>query len=377
MKVLLILGISLQLWYVNGQSCQSPNGESGSCVSLASCTALRMILEQPIISQDDYNFVVKSQCPESGLVCCVGEVSQRYQITTNGTKRTTRRPGNNSGGTKLPIPGSGECGIHSSDKIIGGTKIAIDEHPWMVLLEYSDHRQSFFGCGGALINNRYILTAAHCIRSTPKLKSVRLGEWNTMTTRDCNSYGECADPVQDIPIEQTIVHQDYHASDKNTHNDIALIRLARPVKYSYFIKAICLPTDTQLRGFTDVGKKFTVAGWGRTEYGVWSDVKLKLDVNGVDRSQCNQVYGHQRSVQMQRKIISEQICAGGEEDRDSCGGDSGGPLMGEFKDYRGNSYVYLAGLVSYGPSQCGLKGWPGVYTRVSSYLEWIQSNIRS
>lgn len=363
--------VSVFIGYVSGQACQSPLKDPGTCVPLADCKSLRTILEQPFVPHDDFDFVVKSTCPGTGLVCCADEGSQRSE-TVNKTSS------NNIGGVRLPIPGSGECGIHTSDKIFGGTAIAIDEHPWMILLEYNDNGNSIFGCGGALLNNRYVLTAAHCIRTSPRLKSVRLGEWNIKTQDDCNENGVCSDPVLNIPIEQTITHKDYHQSDVNSHHDIALIRLARPVRYSYFIKPICLPMDIKLRGdVTDLGKQFTVAGWGRTENGRWSDIKLKVDVNGVDLVRCSQVYGNYWTPQLQRELSHDQICAGGEQDRDSCGGDSGGPLMREFRDSSGNHYVYLAGLVSYGPTQCGMGGWPGVYTRVTSYLEWIQNNIRA
>lgn len=61
---------------------------------------------------------------------------------------------------------------------------------------------------------------------------------------------------------------------------------------------------------------------------------------------------------------------------DSCGGDSGGPLMAREKAKNGISYIYMAGIVSYGPEDCGTVGVPGVYTRVSEFIDWIQSKIR-
>lgn len=99
---------------------------------------------------------------------------------------------------------------------------------------------------------------------------------------------------------------------------------------------------------------------------------MKVGVDGVDYQRCNEVYSSQR-----RRIVDSQICAGGEKGKDSCRGDSGGPLMGNYKDGQGNSYTYLAGLVSYGPSPCGMEGWPGVYTRVSNYVDWIERTIRA
>lgn len=82
------------------------------------------------------------------------------------------------------------------------------------------------------------------------------------------------------------------------------------------------------------------------------------------------MYGSQN-----RHVSRSQICAGGEKGKDSCKGDSGGPLMGDFLDSRGYSFTYLAGLVSYGPQECGKENWPGVYTRVANYLDWIEQTI--
>lgn len=368
--ITILIGIFFQLTY--GETCINPLGKSGVCTSISSCEPLKEILTQTFVSRDDFDFILQSKCSDGTLVCCVGEKTHDKFVTRSPINEI-KIPEKSS---FLPIPGSGACGIHSGDKIYGGSKIAIDEHPWMVLLEYNDRGRKIFGCGGALINNRYVLTAAHCIRSSPKVKSVRLGEWNTKTEIDCNAFHECADPVQDIPIEEIIVHEEYRASDKNSHHDIALIRLSRAVQFSYFIKPICLPSSKDLQRKNDIEERFTVAGWGRTEKGTWSDVKLKVDVRGVDKTHCTQIYANQKANHLKRVIIPQQICAGGEKDRDSCGGDSGGPLMSETRDSKGNSFVYLAGLVSYGPTQCGMKGWPGVYTRVSSYLDWISSKIR-
>lgn len=70
------------------------------------------------------------------------------------------------------------------------------------------------------------------------------------------------------------------------------------------------------------------------------------------------------------------MCAGGEARRDSCNGDSGGPLMGLDQTDRLFPYTYLAGLVSRGPKMCGTPGFPAVYTRIDKYLQWIMANMR-
>lgn len=99
-----------------------------------------------------------------------------------------------------------------------------------------------------------------------------------------------------------------------------------------------------------------------------SDVKLKVKVPVVSITECSRVF---RPVG--RRIISKQLCAGGAAGRDSCRGDSGGALMGKTSD---NKNWLAVGIVSYGPSPCGTAGWPGVYTRVGAYMDWILSKLR-
>lgn len=198
-----------------------------------------------------------------------------------------------------------------------------------------------------------------------------MGEWDLNTNPDCD-VDACADPVQDIGVEQIISHPNYNPSESE-ENDIAIIRLKKPAKLSYFVKPICLPlVKALLPNSTEVGKTFVIAGWGTTETGRRSHKKLKVEVREVEHSICKNKYANHTS---KLTIFASQLCAGGEKDKDSCQGDSGGPLMGLYNDRKGGNYFYLVGIVSNGIG-CGIAGWPGVYTRVSSYISWIQSNIR-
>lgn len=96
---------------------------------------------------------------------------------------------------------------------------------------------------------------------------VRLGEWNIDTDVDCQFNAYCSDPIRDIPIAEVIPHDSYRQSFQQPNNDIALIRLARPVRFTTWISPICIPAAKDLRHKNFEGSKFTVAGWGKTENG--------------------------------------------------------------------------------------------------------------
>lgn len=94
---------------------------------------------------------------------------------------------------------------------------------------------------------------------------VRLGEWNTASSRDCDSSDHCADPVVDLQIDKVFQHELYNPESISRENDIAVIRLKQKVQYSAYIRPICLPITPALRNRNFDGDPLTVTGWGRTE----------------------------------------------------------------------------------------------------------------
>lgn len=140
------------------------------------------------------------------------------------------------------------------------------------------------------------------------IDGVRLGEWDILSEKDCELFHNeevCSDKHIDIAIEKTIPHELYEPYSLNQHHDIALIRLKDKIIFSDFIKPICLPLEEELRNNDFVGQTMSVAGWGKTQTSEASTVKLKTNVDGVTKEQCNTVYNKER-----RDIIDDQLCAG-------------------------------------------------------------------
>lgn len=224
-------------------------------------------------------------------VCCDGSSSNQQSpaVYPGQSSQTPFNVGNNPGAL---LPRVGECGIQTSDRIIGGEKTKFDEHPWAALLEYrkckfklskpnkllhiftfliADNGEVGLHCGGTLINSRYVITAAHCIQSIPsawRLISIRFGENDLNQNPDCEGYGsnrDCADAYLNVPVEQVIVHDQYSTFNEQQYNDIALVRLAKNVKFTAFVKPICLPTSNELQIKSLIGDRMEVVGWGKTE----------------------------------------------------------------------------------------------------------------
>lgn len=175
----------------------------------------------------------------------------------------------------------------------------------------------------------------------------------------------CNEPYIDVGIEELMTHEKYLPLSFNQHNDIALIRMSQRVKFTEFVKPICLQPGSQLPG-----QSVVVAGFGKTESAHTSNVKLKVTLNIVETEKCNQVFKVEG-----RRLNGTQVCAGGVKNVDSCRGDSGGPLM-KFITQGRSSYWILVGIVSYGSNPCGQQNKPAVYTRVESFLSWIESKMR-
>lgn len=208
------------------------------------------------------------------------------------------------------------------------------------------------------------------------MDSVRLGEWDIDHDPDCEvdilGNRDCAPSHQDILIESYIVHENYDPTSIDQFYDISLIRLQRSVVYSDYIVPICLPIAANLRSQFFVNTSMEVAGWGLTEKEVANKIKLKISVPVWEINKCSAKY-----KLFQSPINEElQLCAGGIQGVDTCRGDSGGPLMAILRTDKLIDAYHIVGIVSYGPRPCGLSGWPGIYTRVGYFIDWIVAHLK-
>ncbi|XP_059237177.1 kallikrein-7 isoform X1 [Mustela nigripes] len=228
-------------------------------------------------------------------------------------------------------------GDKSGEKIIDGVPCTRGSHPWQVALLKGDQLH----CGGVLVNEQWVLTAAHCLMS----------EYNVHIGSD--QLGD--NRSQKIRATKSFRHPGYSTQ---THvNDLMLVKLSRRARLSSNVRKVNLPSRCEPPGTT-----CTVSGWGTTTSpDVTFPSKLMCtDVKLISSQDCKKVY--------KDLLGKSMLCAGIPNSKtNTCNGDSGGPLM-----CKGT----LQGLVSWGTFPCGQPNDPGVYTQVCKYVKWIKETMR-
>ncbi|CAH1250539.1 PRSS2 [Branchiostoma lanceolatum] len=238
------------------------------------------------------------------------------------------------------------------DRVVGGDEAVPGSRPYQASLQDISWGFAFHFCGGALINENWVVTAAHCVsgedHGNPDYLQVSLGDHNL----DSNDGNE-----QTIVLEKIIMHEAYDS--QTIDNDIALLKLSRPAVVNDRVRPISLPGQS-----SDPSGDCVVSGWGTTsEGGSLPDVLMEVSVPIVSRDGCRDAYGH-------NDITDQMICAGLDDGgKDACQGDSGGPLA-----CGSSGAETLDGIVSWGYG-CARPDYPGVYTRVGQFVDWINANI--
>ncbi|XP_026018681.1 serine protease 27-like [Astatotilapia calliptera] len=252
-----------------------------------------------------------------------------------------------------------ECGRPPlmQDRIVGGLDSLLGEWPWQV--DVQKHPDGHI-CGGSLITENWVLSAAHCFPDPSDVSSYTLyvGRYQQ---NSFNPY-ESSHKVKQIVVP-------YGYTDPYNGKDVALVELASPVTWSDYVSPVCLPTSDTL---FPSGMMCTVTGWGNIRDniplpGVGTLQKVQVPI--ISQSSCQEMY--QTDPKEQVDILYDMICAGYQEGgKDSCQGDSGGPLVCQMVN---GSWVQ-AGVVSFGTG-CANANRPGVYTKLTSYSDFIRSTI--
>uniref|UniRef100_A0A673K8M1 Complement factor D-like n=1 Tax=Sinocyclocheilus rhinocerous TaxID=307959 RepID=A0A673K8M1_9TELE len=216
--------------------------------------------------------------------------------------------------------------------IVNGKQAKPHSRPYMVSIQNNFKHT----CGGFLISDEFVMTAAHCWKGYPEILTVVVGAHDLRKS-------EISDRVE---VKSYIPHPYYTLC--SLQNDIMLLRLQEKVKLNNYVKWISLPKEGDVNGDT----LCSVAGWGRLQTnGILSSRLMEANMTTINHAVCQHKWGS-------KYLASQMIC-----------GDSGGPLV------CGNT---AAGVTSFGSRKlCNSPELPNVYTKISAYLPWIQQIIRN
>ncbi|XP_028609815.1 chymotrypsin-like elastase family member 2A [Grammomys surdaster] len=258
------------------------------------------------------------------------------------------------------VAGALSCGFPTYEvqddvsRVVGGQEATPNSWPWQVSLQYLSSGRWYHTCGGSLVANNWVLTAAHCI-SNSRTYRVLLGR-HSLSTSESGSLA--------VQVSKSVVHEKWNSQKIANGYDIALLKLASPVSLTSKIQTACLPPAG-----TVLANNYPcyVTGWGRLQTnGASPDVLQQGRLLVVDYATCSSASWWGSSVK------TTMVCAGGDGVTSSCNGDSGGPL--NCKASNGQWQVH--GIVSFGSTLgCNYPRKPSVFTRVSSYIDWINTVI--
>ncbi|XP_026214606.1 tryptase-2-like [Anabas testudineus] len=233
--------------------------------------------------------------------------------------------------------------------IIGGQDAPKGRWPWMVHLNITSDGVNRWRCGGTILNDQWVLTAAHCFDKNlnPNYRRSMVWAGSNVLQKGFHQY---------MGIRTVVMHSQYGKQGNSYVNDIALVQLTKSLKLSDDVKVVKLPSNSDI---FSPSSECWIIGWGNTD----NDVPLKapetLQERKINIVDCNP------------GLSSDLLCAGGNKG-DACEGDYGGPLV----CLKAGAYMQV-GIMSYGsPEDCGAPGRLGVYTQVSKYEHFINGYIR-
>jgi len=268
------------------------------------------------------------------------------KIMNQKPQSSERHPGYKKGTQSM----AGECGVPTpSGRIVGGEEATPHSYPWMAALFVDDK----WFCGGSLISDEWVLTAAHCAQDASEMV-VMLGAHNVReASEDCR-----------IELRTTEFFTHPKWSTFNLHNDLALVHLPQKVNFTDCIRPVCLPAHSDA-GTAWAHEDCEVSGWGKPDDSATSisPVLRHVTVDTITNLMC--------LLEFPTIVNHNVICISGKDGKSSCNGDSGGPL--HLAASSTNGIYKQIGIVSFGSALGCEIGMHAGFTRTASYLEWIET----
>jgi len=283
-------------------------------------------------------------------------VTQRPPVKT---KPFTQRPPvkTNAPPVVTSGPSNLKCGQSSvqTSRVIGGNTATPNSWPWQILMLH----ESFPSCGGAIIDAEWIVTAAHCVdryRNRVSDYLIRVGE-HDLKKREGTE--------QDYNVAKIIIHPNWKSH--SIQNDIALIKLEKPIQFNQHVSPVCIPSTP-----ISIGSECYITGWGKIEHpGRMHTILQQAKMPIVSNVICNAYNKPFTQIEIQASMV----CAGhgGATTVSGCHGDSGGPLV--CKNNQGTWFLH--GAVSHGSGDCDAGKTYSVFSRISYYKNWLETKMKT
>ncbi|XP_048485757.1 phenoloxidase-activating factor 2 [Plutella xylostella] len=344
--------------------CTRSDNQPGVCVVYYQCDPA----SKKLITDGDTLIDIRiSACPHYLDVCCLPEAINTTEPVT------TAAPPANPEEEKPEACGYSHLGDENPIRIMNdGTLAEYLEFPWMVAVlrrsksggaDAAWSQKDYLG-GGSLIHPRAVLTTAHKIEGvTADDLKIRAGEWDTQTRSEIY-------PEQEMNVQKIVRHENFYRP--SVLNSVALLFLERPVTRMPNVGTACLG-----RRLPEPGTRCISMGWGKDKFFAqdsYATFLKKVELPLVSRSSCQTALRRTRLGSF-FQLHNSLTCAGGEEGKDTCGGDGGSPLVCHIGDEKDLRYA-IYGMVAYGIG-CGDRGVPGVYVDTTEFYTWIEDKMKA
>ncbi|XP_008564368.1 PREDICTED: chymotrypsin-like elastase family member 1 [Galeopterus variegatus] len=240
-------------------------------------------------------------------------------------------------------------------RVVGGTEAQRNSWPSQISLQYLYRGFWHHTCGGTLIRQDWVMTAAHCVDSEMTYRVV-VGDHNLTQNDGTEQY---------VGVQDIVIHPSWNSNNVAAGYDIALLHLAQNITLNDYVQLGVLPQEKTI---LPNNSACYITGWGLTKTNGWlSQTLQQAYLPSVDYATCS------GSSYWGSTVKSTMVCAGGDGVHSGCQGDSGGPLHCLV-----NGQYYVHGVTSFVSSLgCNVYRKPTVFTRVSAYISWINNVIAS
>ncbi|XP_063284148.1 chymotrypsin-like elastase family member 1 [Pelobates fuscus] len=241
---------------------------------------------------------------------------------------------------------------NSNTRVVGGTDVFRNSWPWQISLQFYLNGEWLHSCGGSLIRENRVLTAAHCVD--------RGGSYRVVLGEHDRTVYEGTEQI--ISVSKVVLHAKWNPADVVAGYDIAILHLASNAILDSTVQLAKLPSEGDVTNTNEC----IITGWGRLSTGGPLAIILQqASLPIVDYPTCNS------SSYWNNVLNSSMLCAGGDGIHDACNSDSGGPLNCVV-----NGVYEVHGVTSFGSSSgCNTYLKPTIFTRVSTFISWINANL--